>query len=279
LYRNLTAGISKSFSSVHLSSWPEIREYLVDSDMEERMSMAQEIASMVLSLRKREKIKVRQPLSKILVPVPDARSREQLENVKDIILAEVNVKEMQLVDNTSGLVKKKAKPNFSLLGKKLGGKMKLAATVVNNFTQEEINELEHLGYKEISLDGEYYRLLADEVEVLSEDIPGWMVASSGTLSVALDITITNVLQQEGDARELVNKIQNLRKENDYNVTDKIHLSIGSHTRTNAAISAFMQYICAETQATGIDIVDGLKGGAELDINGENITVNIQKTPL
>jgi len=279
LYRNLTEKQGQADMSVHLTNWPLVKESFIDKDLEERMTMAQDIASMVLSLRKREKIKVRQPLSRILLPVLDIRSREQLEKVKEIILSEVNVKEMQLVDDASGLVKKKIKPNFSLLGKKLGGKMKLAASAILTFTQEDIRELEQKGYRDLALEGAPYRLLSEEVETYSEDIPGWMVANSGTLSVALDITITNELQQEGDARELVNKIQNLRKENDYNVTDKIYISIGAHPRTDAAIANYKNYICAETQATDMVIVAGLQSEIIADINGENIAIHIQKTPL
>lgn len=274
LYRNLSSG--KGEPSVHLSNWAYPEADCIDVSLEERMEMAQEIASLVLSLRKKEKIKVRQPLSRILVPVLDVRVKKQLERVKDVILSEVNVKELEFVEDTAGMVKKKVKPNFQLLGKKLGSKMKLAAAAISVLTQDDMTALERNGYFDISLEGAPYRLLAEEVEIMSEDIPGWLVAGSGTLTVALDISISDELQQEGDAREFVNKIQNLRKELDFNVTDKINIQVARHPKTDAAITAHKPYICAETQAVEIDMVDGLISETIVDINGEQVALIIEQ---
>jgi isoleucyl-tRNA synthetase len=274
LYRNLSSG--KAESSVHLNNWAYPEPACIDVSLEERMEMAQEIASLVLSLRKKEKIKVRQPLSRILVPVLDAKVKKQLERVKDVILAEVNVKALEFVEDTAGVVKKKVKPNFQLLGKKLGAKMKLAAAAITALTQDNMTTLERNGYFDINLEGEPYRLLAEEVEIMSEDIPGWLVAGSGTLTVALDISISDELQQEGDAREFVNKIQNLRKELDFNVTDKINIQVARHPRTDAAITAHKSYICAETQAVEIDTVEGLVSETIVDINGEQVALIIEQ---
>jgi len=240
------------------------------------MEWAQEISSLVLSLRKKTKIKVRQPLQKILIPAIDKDFIEQVDKVKTLILAEVNVKEIEYISDTSGIISKKIKPNFKLLGKKLGGKMKLASEHIQHLSNEEINQLEQKGSFDISLDGEIFNILLEEVEIISDDIQGWLVATNNGITVALDIHISEGLKNEGFAREIVNKIQTERKESDFEVTDKIILHVQNQLVLNGVLNSYKEYICNETLANDILFNDNLSTAKDFDINGEVLKLFIQK---
>jgi isoleucyl-tRNA synthetase len=250
-------------SSVHLSDFPVHDEKLIDKKLEERMKLAQKISSMVLSLRKKQNIRVRQPLNKIMIPVLDKSFREQVEAVKSLILSEVNVKELEYLSEDSGVLVKKIKPNFKALGPKVGRHMKSISSAVAQFTQEDIAKVEREGSYELNFDGDKIELSLADVEIMSEDIPGWLVTSSGSITVALDITITDKLKQEGIARELVNRIQNIRKDKAFEVTDKIALRIQRNNFIDAAVNNNLNYICSETLASSLELVDEVKPGEGL----------------
>ncbi|MBN8703967.1 MAG: isoleucine--tRNA ligase [Bacteroidetes bacterium] len=258
LYKNLTSGAVKNasvFESVHLSYLTKANESLIDELLEEKMEIAQKVSSMVLSLRKKHKIRVRQPLGKIMIPILDAHFQHQLEAIKDLILAEVNVKELQYMKETDGILVKKIKPNFKSLGARAGKHMKAIAALVNGFGQSDISTIEKQGFIQLVIDAnESFKLELADVEITSEDIPGWLVATDGKYTVALDITITDSLRQEGIAREIINRIQNLRKDKAFEVTDRIVLKIQSHNEIDTAISNNLNYICAETLASSLELV-------------------------
>ncbi len=253
LYRNLNGVTGKeTHESVHLTDFQSINKEFIDKDLEQRMDYAQRITSLVHSLRKKNKAtRVRQPLQKILLPVLDEKFRSQVEAVKDLILAEVNVKEIEYITDTAGIISKKIKPNFKTLGKRLGKNMKFAAAAIGRFTQEDINKVEKSGGYLLEIDGEKIALTLEDFIITAEDIPGWLVAAEGDITVALDITITDALRAEGMARELVNRIQNLRKEKDFNVTDKINVVVEKHDGLVASLDDFGDYIKKETLATGL----------------------------
>ncbi len=263
-------------SSIHISDLKKSEANLIDKRLEQRMEWAQEISSLVLSLRKKTKIKVRQPLQKILIPAIDKDFIEQVDKVKTLILAEVNVKEIEYISDTSGIISKKIKPNFKLLGKKLGGKMKLASEHIQHLSNEEINQLEQKGSFDISLDGEIFNILLEEVEIISDDIQGWLVATNNGITVALDIHISEGLKNEGFAREIVNKIQTERKESDFEVTDKIILHVQNQLVLNGVLNSYKEYICNETLANDILFSDNLSTAKDFDINGELLKLFIQK---
>jgi isoleucyl-tRNA synthetase len=243
--------------SVHLTRFPEVNNKIIDTSLEERMDIAQKVSSMILGLRRKEKIKVRQPLSKIMIPVLNSGFQQQVEAVKDIILTEVNVKEVEYIIDTAGIIKKKIKPNFKALGPKYGKMMKQIAGAVNQMSQDDIVKFEGDNSFKLLIDGKEVALSIEDVEILSEDIPGWLVASEGAITVALDINITQELKQEGIAREFINRIQNLRKENGFAVTDKIELRIGKHDAINDAIINFGKYIGNQTLAESVELVNDL----------------------
>ncbi|HNF47943.1 MAG TPA: isoleucine--tRNA ligase [Chitinophagales bacterium] len=272
MYQNLTC---KS-ESVHLSLFPTVNEHLIDKQLEERMELAQNISSMVLSLRKKENIKVRQPLQKILIPAIDKNQIEQIDRVKELILSEVNVKEIAYISDTSGIVSKKVKPNFKLLGKKLGAKMKAVSEIIQQFDNQQIAELEKNGSVSIQFEIENFPILLEEVEIVSDDIQGWLVASNNGMTVALDSTITESLKNEGFAREIVNKIQNERKEADFQVTDKIVLYVQNHLVLNEVLKSYKEYICNETLAQDIVFTDIEERAKDFDINGELLKLFILK---
>jgi len=258
LFRDLNEVTGKETdTSVHLTMFPKADGGLVDKSLEERMGIAQKVSSMILGLRRKEKIKVRQPLAKIMIPVLNSGFQEQFEAVKDIILTEVNVKEVEYITDTAGIIKKKIKPNFKVLGPKYGKIMKQIAGAVNQMSQDDITLFESEGRFKINAANEEVVLTVEDVEILSEDIPGWLVASEGGITVALDINLTKELKQEGIAREFINRIQNLRKEKDFEVTDKIELRIGKHDAINEAILNFGDYISNQTLAKNIELVGGL----------------------
>ncbi|TSA50936.1 MAG: isoleucine--tRNA ligase [Sphingobacteriales bacterium] len=272
---NLVSGKENS-ESVHLSQWPEVNENAIDKSLEERMQIAQDISSLVLSLRKKVNIKVRQPLNKIMIPVLNEYFQLQVEAVIDLILSEVNVKEIEFITETEGVIKKKAKANFKLLGQKLGKKMKAAADVIAVFNQNQIAELEKNHSIKINLENELVEILMAEVEIISEDIPGWQVANKNELTVALDITITDELQEEGNARELVNKLQKMRKDGGFNITDRVELTIEKQDFINATILHFKNYICAEILADDLQLVEQLSDAEVVEVNDFPIKIILKQ---
>ncbi len=281
--RNLTAplrekakanGTPLRHESVHLSDLVEPHPQLVDKALEQRMDYAQRICSLALSLRKREKIRVRQPLTKILLPILDPSFQAQVEAVSDLVRAEINVKSIEYVMDTAGLLTKKARPNFKTLGKRLGKAMKSAADAIAALSQDQINDFERQKQLTLLVDGESYTIEAEDLEILTEDIPGWMVATDGELTVALDITLTPELEAEGAARDLVNRIQNIRKERDFNVTDRIIVRVERHAATTPAVEQFGNYIMGETLADALELVESLPESEQAELPGE-IMVGIQ----
>ncbi|HKJ41679.1 MAG TPA: isoleucine--tRNA ligase, partial [Sunxiuqinia sp.] len=243
--------------SVHLAEFPKADESVIDVDLEEKMAIAQKASSMILGLRRKEKLKVRQPLAKIMVPVLNEHFKSQFEAVENIILTEVNVKEVEYLEDTSGVIKKKIKPNFKTLGPKYGKIMKQIAGAVSQFTQDEIAQLENSGSYQLVLGDEMVELSEADVEIMTEDIPGWLVATEGGMTIALDINLTDELKQEGIAREFINKIQNLRKESNFEVTDRITIQIEKHDYYNDAVQNFKEYISNQTLAEALDLVEKL----------------------
>lgn len=239
--------------SVHLSGFPTANETHIDHSLEERMELAQKISSMVLSLRKKSNIRVRQPLNKIIIPIGNQLSTDQIDAVKKLILSEVNVKELEYITDTAGILVKRIKPDFKKLGPKYGKMMKAIAEVIGAFSQAQIIELEREGTYTLTIGSEPVEITSSDVDIINEDIPGWQVANIGTLTVALDITITNELWEEGIARELINRIQNLRKEKDFDVTDKIQIDLEYRQEVANAIQNNTSYICSETLAQSLTL--------------------------
>jgi isoleucyl-tRNA synthetase len=247
-------------NSVHLTLFPKHDESAINKDLEEQMDIAQKVSSMILGLRRKEKLKVRQPLSKIIVPVLNENYRKQFEAVERIILTEVNVKEVEYLTDSAGVIKKKIKANFKMLGPKYGKLMKAVSVLIGSMNQAEISAFERKGTFDAFIEGEQVTLSLEDVEIQSEDIPGLQVASEGAITVALDITVTPELRLEGIAREFVNRIQNLRKESDFEVTDKIILRIVRHPELNEALDKFSEYIGVQTLASRVSLVDQLPEG-------------------
>jgi isoleucyl-tRNA synthetase len=243
--------------SVHLTDFPVCDERRIDKGLEERMGLAQKISSMVLGLRRKVKIKVRQPLNKLMVPVLDNGFQEKIEAVKDLILAEINVKDIEFLRDTSGILIKQIKPNFKSLGPRYGKLMKTIAAEVQKMTQEDISSFEASGEWKLEAAGEEILLLPDDVDITTEDIPGWLVANDGSLTVALDVTITDELRYEGIAREFINRIQNYRKESGFEVTDKINIMIMKHESLNMAIDLHRENIGIQTLAEHVRLVDDM----------------------
>ena len=279
LYTDLNTVSKKSNTSVHLALMPVWNESLINKDLEERMSYAQQISSMVLALRRKVSIKVRQPLQKIMVPVLNPVFETQLEAVKDLILAEVNVKELEYLKDSGGVLVKKIKPNFKSLGPKHSKLMKDIAAVINNMTGDDISRFEQDGKYDIIAQGQAITLELEDVEILSEDIPGWLVANEGRITVALDITVTEVLKEEGIARELINRIQNLRKESGLDVTDKIKLTIARHEAINKAVEKHKSYIGSQTLAAEVILTDKCNDSSALSVEIDTdveTTISIEK---
>jgi isoleucyl-tRNA synthetase len=258
-------------NSVHLTNFPGYNPALINIDLEERMNIAQKISSLVLGLRRKVSIKVRQPLSKIMVPVPDKKFEEQLQAIKSLILSEVNVKEIEYLTGSAGILVKKIKPNFKTLGPRYGKLMKQISNMIVDLKQEDISKIESDGFLNLSVDGEMINITSADVEIISEDIPGWLVANEGKLTVALDITITDILKQEGIAREFVNRIQNLRKDSGLEVTDKIKIQILKHRSIDEAIQNFSEYISSQTLANTIEMVDQLPKGEATEVTLDEST--------
>jgi len=249
-----------STQSVHLADFPKCSQALIDKNLEERMEMAQSVCSLVLGLRRKVNIKVRQPLQKIMIPILDEKFREQLAAVENLILSEVNVKELEYLTNSSGILVKRIKPNFKTLGPRFGKAMKAISEAMVKMTQDDISTFERTGQFTIATPEGDINLTLNDVEILSEDIPGWLVANEGRYTVALDITITEELLMEGIARELINRVQNIRKDSGFEVTDKIRIIIQKHDKLNNAIEAHKNYISTQTLAREIILVDGELNG-------------------
>ncbi|MCC7466147.1 MAG: isoleucine--tRNA ligase [Saprospiraceae bacterium] len=274
MYRNLTDPIRESaranntplrHESVHLTDLVQPDASKVNQDLEKRMDYAQRICSLALSIRKKEKLRVRQPLQKVLLPVLDEAFIAEVDGVKALILSEINVKELEYVTDASGLLKKGAKANFKTLGAKLGKDMKDAAALIAGLSNEQINALEKSGSLAVTLNGNDYTLTPDDLVITTEDLPGWKVASEGALTVALDVTLNEALLAEGTARDLVNRIQNLRKDKDFNVTDRISVLIERHPAIEAAVAQFGDYIREEVLADELTLSD--------QVNGETVELN------
>ncbi len=262
--------------SVHHILFPGTKADLIDTALEERMSLAQDASSLVLSLRKKANIKVRQPLQKVLIPVLSPAMEQQLQKVEDLIKAEVNVKTVEYLTDTEGFIKKKIKPNFIALGKKLGPRMKAVSTALQNFSQHDISLFEKEGRYSLPLSDEAVELALSEVEITSEDIPGWSVASKGPLTVALDINITPELEDEGNAREFVNRIQKIRKDSGFDVTDRIDVKVAASNGLAASLSKFNNYICAEILADKLEITSTIADGIEIEVNENPLKVIVLK---
>jgi isoleucyl-tRNA synthetase len=277
LYRDLTqATHSEKFDSVHLADFPKYVEKYVDKSLESKMMKAQTVSSLVLSLRKKEMIKVRQPLQKVMIPILDKKQRAEIEAVSDLIKAEVNVKEVVLLDDASGVLVKQIKPNFKTLGPRFGKDMGLIAKEIQGFTQEQINELDRNGSYTLVLSGKSITLAQDDVEISSQDIPGWLVANANGITVALDITITEDLRKEGIARELVNRIQNLRKDSGFEVTDKIKVQLEKNGNLEEAITANLDYVQSETLTKLLFFEDKIENGTEIEFDDIKTKIIISK---
>ncbi|MFN6019715.1 MAG: isoleucine--tRNA ligase [Bacteroidota bacterium] len=275
LYRNLQEGaLEKGPESVHLALIPVSDSGIIDHALEERMAYAQRISSLVLSLRKKEKLKVRQPLQKMLIPILNDDFEKQVDGVKDLILAEVNVKEIEYVSGAGNIIQKKVKPDFKSLGKKLGKNMKAVADALASLSQEDIQQIEKSGSFETNISGEIIQLTKEELEIVPVDIPGWLVATDAGLTVALDIQLSDELVAEGMARELVNRIQNIRKSSDFNVTDKIAIQLEALDFVKPAVEKYASDICSETLAEKLDVVEKGDGGEILDLPEGEIWIKV-----
>ena len=286
IFQNLNA-VTRRFNaeSVHHVSYPDVDASenppsggrgAIDLSLEERMQLAQDASSLILSLRKKVNIKVRQPLQKVLIPVLTNSMKEQLQKVEDLVKAEVNVKEIQYLDPDNTFISKKIKPNFVALGKKLGPKMKAVSTALAQFKQEDIAALEREGQYNLTIDNEPILLQVAEVEITSEDIPGWTVASKGSLTVALDVTITPELEAEGNAREFVNRIQKIRKDSGFELTDRIDVIVAATNGMKDSLALFNTYICAEILADKLEIVPEMQDGTVIELNDVSLNVIVSK---
>ena len=273
---NITTGRHNE-DSVHLAVFPEHDPDLIDKDLEDRMDIAQKISSMILGLRRKVGIKVRQPLARIMVPVTEKSFRDKFESVKDLILAEVNVKEVEYIDDTSAILVRKVKPDFKTLGPRYGKMMKEISKAISELSRNEIADFESTGSHKMVIDGKEFVLTTADVEIISEDIPGWQVANDGKLTVALDITVTDELRYEGIAREFVNRIQNIRKESGFDVTDKITVLIEDHDLIREAVNRHSAYIGSQTLATKVVIVNKFTSGNFREVEINEMTVKISVT--
>ncbi|HYO22655.1 MAG TPA: isoleucine--tRNA ligase [Flavisolibacter sp.] len=277
IFINLNAVTGKhKEASVHHVLFPRAKQEIIDQLLEERMSTAQDVCSLILSIRKKVNIKVRQPLSRAMIPVFNAHMEQQLRKVEDLIEAEVNIKEMEYLTDTEGFIKKKIKPNFQALGKKLGPKMKAVAAALQNFSQHQISLLEKDGRYSLPLNDEFVELTLSEVEVTSEDIPGWSVANKGSLTVALDINVTPELEQEGNAREFVNRIQKIRKDSGFELTDRIVVKVAAANGIAESLGKYNDYICAEILADKLEITSTIEDGVEIEVNDNPLKVIVIK---
>ncbi len=275
LYRDLTGDQAQS---VHLAAYPLYDETVVDSELENRMRLAQIVTSMVLALRRKSSLKVRQPLSAIMIPAVNDAQRKAIETMKDLILTEVNTKEIKFVSAEDGVLVKRIKPDFKKLGAKHGKLMKSIAAAINGMTQAQIARLEQDGHIELQVEDKPVDILIDEVSIVSEDIPGWLVANEGDVTVALDVTVTPELKREGTARELINRIQNIRKDRDYSITDRISVVVEPNELTDEALVEYGEYIARQVLADAV-ITGEVNQTADdecLDIDGVTVKVKVNK---
>ena len=277
LYMDLVTATGRdNVVSVHLAKFPEYNEEMIDRELEARMQMAQDVTSMVLALRRKVNIKVRQPLQCIMIPVVDEEQRAHIEAVKALIMSEVNVKDIKFVDGAAGVLVKKVKCDFKKMGPKFGKQMKAVAAAVAEMSQEAIAELEKNGSYTLQLDGTDVLVEATDVEIFSEDIPGWLVANEGKLTVALDVTVTEELRREGIARELVNRIQNIRKSSGLEITDKIKITLSKNQQTDDAVNEYKDYICNQVLGTSLTLTDEVENGTELNFDDFSLYVSVVK---
>ena len=277
LYKDLTqTSQSEKFESVHLAEFPQYADNFVDKSLESRMQKAQTISSLVLSLRKKEMIKVRQPLQKVMIPVLDANQKAEIEAVAELIMAEVNVKEIELMDDASGVLVKQIKPNFKALGPRFGKDMGLISKEIQNLSQEQIAQLDKTGELNVEVSGKSITLTSEDVEISSQDIPGWLVANAGGITVALDITLTDELTKEGIARELVNRIQNIRKDSGFEVTDRIKVFIKDNKILQDAVMANESYIKSETLTDELIFKEEIDEGTEIEFDDIKTLLLISK---
>ena len=277
LYMDLVTATGRdNVVSVHLAKFPEYKEDMIDKELEVRMQMAQDVTSMVLALRRKVNIKVRQPLQCIMIPVVDKEQRAHIEAVKALIMSEVNVKDIKFVDGAAGVLVKKVKCDFKKMGPKFGKQMKAVAAAVAEMSQEAIAELEKNGSYTLQLDGTDVVVEAADVEIFSEDIPGWLVANEGKLTVALDVTVTEELRREGIARELVNRIQNIRKSSGLEITDKIKITLSKNQQTDDAVNEYKDYICNQVLGTSLTLTDEVENGTELNFDDFSLYVSVVK---
>ena len=279
LYRDLYSLKNNAIESVHLTYLPTAKKDVIDTDLEARMELAQKASSLVLALRKKESIRVRQPLGKILIPVASQEFKANMEKVTDIILNEVNVKEIEFIDQNNDILVKQVKPNFSKLGRHYGKQMNSLSSLIQGFSQEQIKTIEFKGELTVSFDGQEITLTPDDVEISSKDVPGWLVASEGIVTVALDISISETLKHEGLAREMVNRIQNLRKDTGLEVTDRINVKVGRIEIIENAIKQNFDYIRMETLAENLNIAErsDINNGTEVELEeGIKTIIEIEK---
>ena len=278
LYLDLNSATNKeTFESVHLADFPSVNETLIDKNLERKMEQAQTISSLVLSLRAKEKIKVRQPLQKIMIPVNSTTQKEDILAVADLVKHEVNVKEVELLEDASDILVKQIKPNFKALGPRFGKDMKLIANAIQNMNAEDIKEIEEKGLLGIEINGKSINLERNDVEITSQDIEGWLVANQGAVTVALDVTISEVLKEEGIARELVNRIQNLRKDSGFELTDRIEVYLQSEAAIKNAVKQNLEYIKLETLTEKLHLVAQLEKGDDISFDAINTKLYIQKS--
>lgn len=275
LYTDLTTATGRDNRSVHLTDFPVSCDKYIDKALEERMQIAQTMTSMVLALRRKVNIKVRQPLTTLMVPVLNPEQQAHIEAVKDLVLSEVNVKEMKFVDNAAGILVKRVKPDFKKLGPRYGKIMKQLAATITAMSQPDIAEFEKNGSFTFDIDGQQATIEKGDVEVISEDIPGWLVANEGNITVALDITVTDELHREGIARELVNRIQNIRKTSGFDITDKIDVAIASNVETDQAVKEYRDYMSRQVLANTFEVVDNLSGESVSELDFDTFKVNIR----
>ena len=277
IFSNLNAITGRfKVESIHHADFPVSNKKLIDASLEERMQLAQDASSLVLSLRKKQNIKVRQPLQKVLIPVLNAAMKEQMKKVEDLVKAEVNVKEIEYLNPDNTFISKKIKPNFVSLGKKLGPKMKTVSGLLSQFDQDQIRKLEKDGQYNLLVDGEDLILQTTDVEITSEDIPGWLVASKGQLTVALDVTISDALEHEGNAREFVNRIQKIRKDSGFELTDRIEVQVAAENGLKNSLAQFKDYICAEILADKLEFLTENNSGIEIEVNDIQLKVIVSK---
>jgi isoleucyl-tRNA synthetase len=278
LYQDLINGVQKhnASESVHLADFPVYQEDMIDTLLEERMKLAQNLSSMVLALRRKVAIKVRQPLQTILIPATDPLQRENIEAIKKLVLDEVNVKEMKFIENANEMLVKSVKPDFKRLGPRYGKIMKQLAQAIKFVTQDEIINFETSGELILDIEGQKIVVTLDDVEIVSEDIPGWLVANEGVLTIALDVTLTDSLKNEGVARELVNRIQNLRKNKGFEITDKIRIQI-RHSTIDNALSEYESYVANQVLAESIQLTDNVLTDEDIiDLDGFDVYLKIEK---